>query len=369
MLKRLLSTLFFVGAVFGVTSVANAQYMPIVTDNPANNKQFRATGVQTILTISMDTNHDKNGSLQTCNSHTAANCGASTFATALDMFSYTLALHVTGGTVSFGTFTASDANYTDTAPQIQSNQEVEINKARPTGTFTPPGLAVLGTIPVTVLTGAPILSVQVGASAINPFGFGTGFGTECDGFFFANTYVIGDPADPCGAVNGIAGDWFDADQITPGAAPNNPPVLAQPANMTVNENATADQALNATDADGNPLTFSKVSGPTYATVTTTTAGAGTATGNLHLAPGFSDAGTATVTVQAADASTNNQKTLTVTVNNVNRAPTLVQPANMTVAQGATARPRTRRRGTSTWRPVLPSRREPRPRRSRPLTRH
>ena len=27
MLKRLLSTLFFVGAVFGVTSVANAQYM------------------------------------------------------------------------------------------------------------------------------------------------------------------------------------------------------------------------------------------------------------------------------------------------------------------------------------------------------
>src|SRR6185369_14064469 len=46
---------------------------------------------------------------------------------------------------------------------------------------------------------------------------------------------------------------------------NHAPVLAQPANMTVNEGATADQALSATDSDGNPLAFTLVSGPTYAT--------------------------------------------------------------------------------------------------------
>src|SRR6185503_8028085 len=119
-------------------------------------------------------------------------------------------------------------------------------------------------------------------------------------------------------------------------ATNHAPVLAQPANMTVNEGATANQTLNATDSDGNALTFTKASGPAYATVTTTTAGSGTATGNLNLAPGFSDAGTASVTVTVSDGSMSDSKSLTVTVNNVNRGPVLTQPANMTVAEGATA---------------------------------
>src|SRR5438045_1294329 len=34
---------------------------------------------------------------------------------------------------------------------------------------------------------------------------------------------------------------------------NRAPVLAQPSNMTVSEGATADQALSATDPDGDPL--------------------------------------------------------------------------------------------------------------------
>src|SRR5205823_2722951 len=111
-------------------------------------------------------------------------------------------------------------------------------------------------------------------------------------------------------------------------ATNRAPVLAQPSNMTVNEGATADQALSATDPDGDPLAFSLASGPTYASVTTTTAGTGTAAGNLHLAPGFSDAGTASASVSVSDGSLSDSKSLTITVNNVNRAPTLNQPANM-----------------------------------------
>src|SRR5437762_3073166 len=70
--------------------------------------------------------------------------------------------------------------------------------------------------------------------------------------------------------------------------------------MTVNEGATADQTLTATDPDGNALTFSKVAGPAYMTVTTTTPGTGTGTGNIHLAPGFSDAGTAAATVRSEE---------------------------------------------------------------------
>src|SRR5207247_4817803 len=68
---------------------------------------------------------------------------------------------------------------------------------------------------------------------------------------------------------------------------NRAPTLNAIANMTVNENATADQVITGTDPDGNALTFTKAAGPTFMTVTTTNA----TTGNIHLAPGFSDSGT------------------------------------------------------------------------------
>src|SRR5882672_10267011 len=432
MLKRFLTTLSLVVAVLGLAPGANAQFLRILTDNPLNNTQLRATGT-TILTLTLDTNHDRSGILQTCNSHTAANCGALGTAQPLDMFSYTLALKAVGGTVTWGTFSATDAAYTDTSPQIQSNAEVEINKARPVGTVTPAGLATLGTLPVTIVSASPRIDVQIGASTINPFGFGTGFGTPCDGFFFPNTYVVGNPTDPCGVVTGTAGDWFDWDGAgapttgntpptitanptsataaegtamtpisatandvdaantltitqsgmpaslvfthTPGPSPrtatisgtpgfndagtypivwtvndgaggtasatttltvtntNRPPTLTQPANMTVNEGATANQVLSGTDPDADALTFSKVSGPTYLTVSTTNA----TTGNANLAPGFNDSGTATATVRATDTGALvNDKSFTITVNNVDRPVSLAAINNMTVAAGSTA---------------------------------
>jgi PKD repeat protein len=107
--------------------------------------------------------------------------------------------------------------------------------------------------------------------------------------------------------------------------------------MTVNEGQTANQTITATDPDGNALSFSKTSGPAYATVTTTTAGTGTGTGNINLAPSFTDAGTATATVRATDTGgLFNEKSLTITVNNVDRAPVVAAIANQTVAEGATA---------------------------------
>src|SRR5882672_6833325 len=428
--------------VLWLAAPAAAQYMRITTDNPTDNTRLRSTGT-TILTITLDTNHDKSGTLQTCNTHqVAAGCpGAVGTAQPLDMFGYTIALRAVGGAVQWGTFTASDANYTNSSPQIQNNTEVEVNQFRPTGTFTPPGLATIGTIPVTILTGTPAIQLKIGYSQptdLNPAGFGTGFATECDGTQNFNYYIVGDPNDPCGAnpsgpANGLAGDWFDWDGAkapgvtntpptitanptsataaegtamtpisatandldaantltitqsgmpasltfthTPGPSPrtatisgtpgfndagtypivwtvndgaggtasatttltitntNRAPTLTQPANMTVNEGATAKQVLSGTDPDADALTFSKVSGPTYLTVTTTNA----TTGNISLAPGFSDAGTATATVRATDTGgLFNEKSLTVTVINVNQNPVLAQPANMTVNEGQTA---------------------------------
>jgi len=91
--------------------------------------------------------------------------------------------------------------------------------------------------------------------------------------------------------------------------------------MTVNEGATADQTITATDPDGNPLAFLKVSGPLFMFVMTTTPGAGTATGNIHLAPGFSDFGTYSAIVRVSDGSLTDAKSFTITVNQgLNRCP-------------------------------------------------
>src|SRR5437867_3627965 len=88
--------------------------------------------------------------------------------------------------------------------------------------------------------------------------------------------------------------------------------------MTVNENATADQVITGSDPDGQALTFTKGAGPTFMTVSTTN---GT-TGNINLAAEVADAGTYVATATASDGSLSDSKTLSITVNNVNQAPTL-----------------------------------------------
>src|SRR5690349_10404901 len=309
--------------LLGAAAPAAAQYLHMTTDNPANNTKLRSSGT-TIVTITLDTNHDRNGTLQTCNSHTAAACpGASSTAQPLDMFSYTLALKVVGGTVSWGAFTPADANYTPVAVQIQNSTEVEINEGRPAGTFSAPGVNVLGTIPVTPASGAPDIQLQIGAGTLNPYGFGTGFGTSCDAFTFGNTYVVGDPSDPCGNVVGFAGDWFDWDGVTS----NHAPVLNPIVNMTVGAGVTKDQAISATDPDGDALTFSKVSGPTFMTVTTSSP----STGNIHLATGASDVGTYAAVAGVSDGTLSDSKSFTITAGVANRAPVLNQPSNMSVS--------------------------------------
>src|SRR6266850_28617 len=316
-----------------------AQYMRISTDNPADNTRLRPTGT-TVLTITLDTNHDRNGTLQTCNSHSLnSGCGGLTTAQPLDMFSYTLALKAVGGTVTWGTFTPADAAYTDTSPQIQSDTEVEINRARPTGSFTPPGLATLGTIPVTRASGAPRIDVQIGASTVNPFGFGTGFGPSCDGFFFPNTYVVGDPSDPCGVVTGTAGDWFDWNGV---ASPTDgsfyAPDIAAPANASATEGVVMSAiTAHASDADAaNTLTMTQSGMPADLTFTTNSPGPSPRTATISGTPGFTDAGTYNITWVVDDGFSASSATTVLTITNTDRPPALDPIANMSIGVGGCA---------------------------------
>jgi PKD repeat protein len=160
-------------------------------------------------------------------------------------------------------------------------------------------------------------------------GTGTGNINLAPGFSDAGTYV--------GTVRMSDGYWnLDKNLTITVNNVNRAPILTQPANMTVPVGASADQSITATDADGDPLFFSKVAGPAFMTVTTTTPGAGTATGNIHLAPACPAFGTFAATVSASDGTLSDSKSLTITISAVNRAPILNQPANMSVFEGAVA---------------------------------
>src|SRR6267154_2321254 len=124
--------------------------------------------------------------------------------------------------------------------------------------------------------------------------------------------------------------------ITVGQCHGNP-ALAQPANMTVHAGSTADQGITGTDACGNPLSFTKVAGPAFMTVFTTNPGTGTGVGDIHLAPGLADVGSYSATVRVSNGSQLDDKSFAIQINpSGGGAPTLAQPANMTVTEGTTA---------------------------------
>ncbi|MDR4506602.1 MAG: Ig-like domain-containing protein [Candidatus Scalindua sp.] len=87
---------------------------------------------------------------------------------------------------------------------------------------------------------------------------------------------------------------------------NQAPVLSTLSPVMVNEGDTVTLAPTATDADGDTLTFSYSGWMTSASYTTS----------------YDDAGDHTVTVTVSDGTASDSQVVTITVNNVNRAPVL-----------------------------------------------
>ena len=114
------------------------------------------------------------------------------------------------------------------------------------------------------------------------------------------------------------------------------PVVATISNMSVLAGTTADQAVSATDADGEALSFSKSAGPPYMTVTTTNPGAGSGSGNIHLAPTAGDVGPSSGTVAVTDGSHVVQSAFGILVTGANEAPVLVRPNDMSLRVGEVA---------------------------------
>ena len=115
--------------------------------------------------------------------------------------------------------------------------------------------------------------------------------------------------------------------------PNDAPLLRQPADMRIAAGAVETQELLATDPDGDPLEFSLVSGPPYATVETADPGNGL--GYLTLAPPRETGeGQVLAAVRASDGLLGDEKSLTITISGrVNLAPTIEQIQDLTIRAG------------------------------------
>jgi hypothetical protein len=106
---------------------------------------------------------------------------------------------------------------------------------------------------------------------------------------------------------------------------NQPPVLAAIGSKSVSENSALSFSVSATDADGDTITYSAQNLPTGANFSGQT---------FSWTPGYEQAGTYQVTFIASDGSGQDSETITITANNVNRAPVLGAIGNKSVNENS-----------------------------------
>jgi PKD repeat protein len=106
---------------------------------------------------------------------------------------------------------------------------------------------------------------------------------------------------------------------------NQPPVLAAIGSKSVSENSALSFSVSATDADGDTIAYSAQNLPTGASFSSQT---------FSWTPGYEQAGTYQVTFIASDGSGQDSETITITANNVNRAPVLGAVGNKSVNENS-----------------------------------
>ena len=109
---------------------------------------------------------------------------------------------------------------------------------------------------------------------------------------------------------------------------NQAPVFDAIGDKTVNEGETLSFTVHATDADGDELTYGGTNFPLNTTLDPNT-------GAFTFSPDFTQAGAyTTVTFQVSDGSATDEKTITITVNDVNAPPVLAAVGNKSVDENS-----------------------------------
>ncbi|HET7499306.1 MAG TPA: hypothetical protein VFM00_13495, partial [Candidatus Eisenbacteria bacterium] len=298
--------------VVASAATAAAQYMYLDANGDGVHTEadvFPSAGTAT-LDVWLVTDKNRDGSSATC---------AVDPSSALTINSYSFMLRATQGTVVWSGFQDRLLPDAYAAGGESSSTEFWIGRAG----ITPlaPGRYRLASLTVTATFGSPSILIVSTSQTMSGAPL-TSFGSQCMAADYDNTMKLGT-------------DWFDADGVPFSAVGNGAPALEPIPAITVPEGSVVERTLHATDPDGQPLTFG-VDGPPYVSVTTTDPGAGSATGLLRVAPGYTDAGAVEAIVFASDGTSQAGGLLQITVTDVNRAPVLGAPADMTVAEGKSA---------------------------------
>jgi len=305
---------------FVLVSRADAQYLYL--DSNGDGVHTAADVVHavgpTVIDIWLDTAHNRDGSGTTCLYEPEK---------PLTIFSYHVNLQAAGGTVSYSAFTNRVSEMGPVGSPFPSDS-VEFATGlfyTPTSLVLPAGKYLLGTL--TVYAGSAMPSVQ-----IMPGDFFSGsmemtaFGSLCGGSLYPNTLVLGT-------------DWFDIDGLafSQGGGPNQGPRLGPPTAMVVPAGGSAIQPITASDPEGQPLSFSKASGPSFLFVTTLDPGAGTARGEIRVAPFASDVGSTGAVVSVSDGAATDQASVTIRVaSSRDHPPFLAFASRVTLPAGKTS---------------------------------
>ncbi len=305
-LLALASPLVLATLLSPASSQAQYMYLDANGDGIHTDADVLSASGPTTVAIWLDTHRDRDGSVQTCNSHTRAPASwdGPSPDPGLDFFSYDIRLLASQGTVLWGEF-ADGLGFDSVGPDYYDTyapNEFYASRFADLGDERPAGLYKLGEITIEVQYGTPSITFGLMSGAEQ-----TCFGTHCKATQqFPNSYVYGV-------------DWFDADGLAYGGTIDNGgvvvhvPVLDQPGPITVVESQIADVPLTASDVDGQPLAFSKLAGPTYVTVSTFTPGAGLGSGRIHVTPLASDVGTASIVVRVTDGNFSCDRAVTVSI--------------------------------------------------------
>ncbi len=290
---------------------ASSQYMYLDTNGDGVNTaaDVVAPSGATAVDVWLDTNRNRDGSAATC----ASGDGP------LSLAGYDLVLGAVDGTVTWGGLLNARPEFGGIAAGWSTSTRMQ------TGTFSGapllPGTYRLFTLTVTPASGTPSLTIPAPATPGDLAS--SSFISTCSGTDLDNTLKLGT-------------DWFDTDGAAYGGAANQAPRFDPAALVALRETERVELPLQATDQEGEALTFALQSGPSFATLLTTDPGSGTATGTLTLTPGYADSGSYVAAVSVSDPFHTVTRDIRVQVENVNRTPVFTIVPMPMVPEGADA---------------------------------
>ena len=224
-------------------------------------------------------------------------------------FTYTPAANFNGGDSFVITVNDGNGGTATAAVSVTINAVNDAPVAQASMLTTLEGSAGSGTVTATDVENDPLTFSVVGGPAHGSLVFNN------DG-----TYTYTPDTDYSGPDNftfraNDGSDDSNAATVSITVTPLNDPPVAQPGSLTTNEDVSASGAVTATDTEGDPLTYSLVSGPTNGTLVFN------ANGTFSYTPDANYFGSDSFTYRANDGTSNsNTATVSITINSINDAP-------------------------------------------------